>query len=83
MELMQASRQWSSRPADERFTSMTEMLEHFNGMRINSRSVVVPSKRLSVEPQEDREGAASCCAEVFSRDVEEEPPPAAPAFPYT
>lgn len=56
MELMQASRQWASRPADERFTSLTDMLEHFRNQRANSREVVVSSRRLQAVPQADHKG---------------------------
>lgn len=50
MELMQASRQWSSRPADERYTSLEDMLRHFRSVRENSREVVVANRKLSIVP---------------------------------
>jgi hypothetical protein len=56
MELMQANKQWSSRPADERFVSLTDMLTHFRGVRENSREIIVPSKRIEVIPAEDNKG---------------------------
>jgi hypothetical protein len=56
MELMQASRQWASRPADERFTSLDDMLTHFRDQRAHSREVVCPTSRLSLVPQPDHKG---------------------------
>lgn len=56
MELMQASRQWSSRPADERFVSLDDMLAHFRDQRAHSREVVCPTSRLSLVPQADHRG---------------------------
>lgn len=49
MELMQASAQWATRPADERFLNLIEMREHFDRKRAFSREVVCPSKRLNCE----------------------------------
>lgn len=46
MELMQASRQWSSRPDDERFTSLDELLAHTRRQREISTGKVVPSSKL-------------------------------------
>ena len=54
--LMQASRQWSSRPSDERYTSLTDMLSHFNSVRMQSKGVVVPSRRIAVQPTDDNKG---------------------------
>ena len=54
--LMQASKQWSSRPADERFTSLIDMQAHFEHIRENSRNVVVSSRRINAEPTEDNKG---------------------------
>jgi hypothetical protein len=53
MELMQASAQWSSRPADERYLDLPSMYDHFATKRANSRAVVVPSKRLEAQPVAD------------------------------
>ena len=50
MELMQANAQWSTRPADQRFTSLTEMLNYKNALRHNSRAKVVSSRVLTVAP---------------------------------
>src|SRR3990167_8667042 len=51
--LTQASKQWSSRPADERFLSLLDMQSHFDHIRENSREVVVSSRRIQAEPAED------------------------------
>jgi hypothetical protein len=53
---MQASNQWMSRPNDERFTSLTDMLTHFNDKRDHSRETVVSSRRIEVVPSEDNKG---------------------------
>lgn len=54
--LMKASHQWSSRPADERFTSLTEMQSHFARIRNESRETVVPSRRVHALPDPDNKG---------------------------
>ena len=54
--LMQASHQWATRPADERFTSLTDLQAHFHNVREHSRATVCPSRRISVEPTEDNKG---------------------------
>lgn len=54
--LMEANRQWSSRPEEERFLSLPEMLAMTEQSRINSRSVVVSSRRLQAVPTEDNRG---------------------------
>lgn len=50
MELMQANRQWSSRPSDERFLSLTDLKAHFDQQRMRSREVVTASRKLEVIP---------------------------------
>lgn len=54
--LMQASHQWATRPSDERFTSLTDMKAHFDQVRIESKAVVVPSKRIEALPLADNKG---------------------------
>src|SRR5690349_23001569 len=54
--LMQASAQWATRPADERFVSLKEMFYHEAGRRDASREVVVQSNKLSVRPDQDNRG---------------------------
>lgn len=51
--LMQASRQWASRPADQRFTSLTSMLDFCNLQRDASRGLVASSRRLEAMPVAD------------------------------
>lgn len=51
--LMQASRQWASRPDDQRFTSLDEMLAHARHQREISRSTTVSSRRLEARPVGD------------------------------
>jgi hypothetical protein len=52
-ELMQANRQWATRPGDERFTSLTDMLDHFRAQRAASREVVVSSRKVTAIPVGD------------------------------
>jgi hypothetical protein len=54
--LMQASHQWASRPADERFTSLLDMRDHFQVQRSQSRELVVPSRRIHALPDPDNKG---------------------------
>lgn len=53
MELHQASRQWTTRPADERFTSITELHQHCEHARANSAARVVASRSISCAPVEN------------------------------
>ena len=52
-ELMQASRQWSSRAPDERFTSLLDMQDFKRSVRDRSQSHVISSRKLEVLPIED------------------------------
>jgi len=54
--LDQASKQWATRPDDERFTSLLAMQAHFAEQRANSREMVVSSRRIHAEPQADNKG---------------------------
>ena len=55
--LMQASHQWASRPEDQRFTSLPEMLDSALIMRQRSRSKVVTTRSFEARPIEnDRRG---------------------------
>ena len=54
--LMQASHQWASRPADERFTSLIDMDTHFDHVRARSAAKVVSSRRLEAQPTSDNKG---------------------------
>lgn len=48
--LMKASNQWMSRPADERFTSLTALHDHCDHQRSLSRARVMESRELRAEP---------------------------------
>ena len=48
--LMQANRQWSTRPEEERFTSLTAMSAKFHADRAISRAAVVSSRQLRAVP---------------------------------
>lgn len=52
MELSQASRQWSSRPSDERFTSLTALDAAVRACRSNSAAKVVSTRSISAAPVE-------------------------------
>lgn len=52
-ELMHANRQWISRPADERFTDLVSMRDHFRRIRDTSRRAVVSTKKLECVPGSD------------------------------
>lgn len=54
--LTDCSRQWSTRPAEERFTSLPAMLDMLTASRQNSRAGVVPSRRIEVIPAADNKG---------------------------
>lgn len=54
--LMQASNQWASRPADERYTSLIDMKDHFERIRSESRALKVSSRRIEALPTEDNKG---------------------------
>ena len=51
-ELMHASRQWASRPSDERYTSLTDMASFFVAQRAASKAVTVSSRSIKLEPGE-------------------------------
>lgn len=53
MELMQASRQWATRPADQRFISLTELQDHTRHQRQISRGIAISSRRIEARPIED------------------------------
>lgn len=54
--LMQASHQWMTRPADERFTSLFDMQDHFTRIRNESRGTAVSSRRIAAMPDDDNKG---------------------------
>jgi len=53
MQLYQASHQWASRPADERFLSVTALHEATLKMRKQSRGAVVSSRSIEIQPTEN------------------------------
>lgn len=55
MELMQASNQWATRPADERFPSLTDLLAHTRAQREASVSRVLANRRVMAAPVEGDE----------------------------
>jgi hypothetical protein len=56
MKLMQASNQWAARPADERYTSLIEMRDHFTMERSQSRAVTASTRAIELRPTEDQKG---------------------------
>lgn len=50
--LNQASTQWSTRPEDERFTSLTALAEHAENARQNSSAKVLATRAISAAPVE-------------------------------
>lgn len=50
--LMQASRQWSARPNDERFLSITDMLDYKRELRANSKQKVLSTRDIQAAPCE-------------------------------
>ncbi len=55
-ELMQASQQWATRPADQRFLSLHDMYEHLSRIRSESRAKVISSRQIDLVPEEDHKG---------------------------
>jgi len=57
--LMQASHQWATRPADQRFLSLTELAAHVRMQRDRSAARVISNKALEARPvEEDSTGKA-------------------------
>lgn len=50
MELMQANHQWSTRPDDERFLSLTALNDYVQSQRANSAAKIVSSRALTAHP---------------------------------
>ena len=53
MQLTQASKQWASRPDDERFTSLTDLKNLVDSVRKNSKSAVVSNRAIEFQPVGD------------------------------
>lgn len=63
--LMQASRQWATRPADERFTSLIDLNLHMQAIRDNSRDRVVSTRHIEVQPHSaDPRGGITIASEM-------------------
>lgn len=58
MELMRANREWSKRPADERFTSLIALRDYKAEQRAQSRAKVVPNKAIRFVPGADHKSLA-------------------------
>lgn len=54
--IMDCSRQWASRPADERYLSLDDMQQHFDKVRSYSRAKVISNRQLTAQPTEDNKG---------------------------
>jgi hypothetical protein len=54
--LTQCSTQWATRPADQRFVSLTDMLAHYQAVHQASRASVLSSRRMQARPLEDNRG---------------------------
>ena len=50
--LMQASRQWATRPADERYASLLDMQSYMTRRRDRSRAAVESTRALTVTPDQ-------------------------------
>lgn len=48
--LLQASAQWASRPADERFTSLVSLVEHCRAARASSAAKVITTRQIEARP---------------------------------
>lgn len=53
--LMDASNQWSTRPADERFVSLDDMLDKMRTLRSNSNARVIANRSMHAAPVADSE----------------------------
>lgn len=53
--MMRASEQWATRPADQRFETLTALRESVNGRRLRSRSLDVDTGKVHVEAISDTE----------------------------
>lgn len=54
--ITRASHQWATRPDDERYVNLNDMSDFFHDRRAHSRQVVVPSKSITLVPEEDHKG---------------------------
>jgi hypothetical protein len=54
--ITQASHQWATRPADERFLSLPELFDHFARIREESRAVTITNRKINFVPDSDNQG---------------------------
>lgn len=52
--LLRASRQWATRPADERFLSIPEMIAAQNANRERSKTKALANRRIELQPSDDK-----------------------------
>lgn len=60
MELMQANAQWSARPADERFTSLTALNDYVQSVRRSSIGKALSSRAIHCAPVEGQSHGLVC-----------------------
>lgn len=60
MEILTASRQWATRPADQRFISLPEMMARSQELRQASRAKVISSRGVTCRPVEGDSKALVC-----------------------
>ena len=60
MQILKASQQWSTRPSDERFTSLAALNNHCHTIRGRSSAKVLPSRAIHCEPVADDSKALVC-----------------------
>jgi hypothetical protein len=51
--IMKASHQWATRPADQRFISLTDLNEYVHAVRDSSRAKAVSSRAITAQPLDD------------------------------
>ena len=57
--IMTASRQWASRPADERFCSLDELVAHTAHQKSISRGIGISTRHIEARPLDEGEGQVS------------------------
>lgn len=57
VDMQRASREWASRPHDQRFTSLVALRDYKRAEKENSRSVVLPSNKLEFYPTSEKSDA--------------------------
>lgn len=62
--IMSASKQWATRPPDERFTNLNDLYEHVQQRHDRSVARVVPNRHMQVRPVEEDETRRSLAVTV-------------------